>query len=247
MNIISIIIGAAVLLNGILLCAFSNFNMGVLLTLFAGIFFVLIGVFCEKMKQLCQKGIFKAIKIAVIFLMCAETALLGFLFVYGQSDNAGDDEEAVVVLGAAVHGETISLPLKQRLDAAVKYHEKNPAAVIIVTGGQGFQESVTEAEAMQRYLVSRGISPEKIIKEEKATSTSENMKFSKEIADAYFGGGYKVAVVTNNFHIYRSVCIAKKEGFEHVSHLHAGLKWYSIVPCYLRESLAVVKFWIFGQ
>ena len=85
------------------------------------------------------------------------------------------------------------------------------------------------------------------MKEEKATSTNENMRYSKEILDTHFDGGkYKTVIITNNFHIYRGVAIAKIEGFEEVFHKHADLKWYNLVPCYLRESLAVLKMWVFG-
>ena len=72
------------------------------------------------------------------------------------------------------------------------------------------------------------------------------MRFTKEILDNTLDGGYSVTVITNNFHIYRSVCIAKNEGFTDVTHMHAGLEWYNLMPCYLRETLAVLKLWILG-
>ena len=115
-----------------------------------------------------------------------------------------------------------------------------------MTGGEGAQETITEAEAMERYLVEHGVSRDVIVKEENATSTSENMRFSKEILDSYFGTEYDIAVITNGFHIFRSVSIAKTEGFKQVSHLHAGLSWYNIIPCYLRESIAILKLWLMG-
>ena len=81
--------------------------------------------------------------------------------------------------------------------------------------------------------------------EEKATSTNENMKFSKEILDKHFEGDYSVAIITNNFHIFRGTSIAKNAGFKDVSHMHADLKWYNLMPCFLRESLAVMKMFVF--
>jgi len=72
------------------------------------------------------------------------------------------------------------------------------------------------------------------------------MKFSKKILDERLGSNYSVAVVTNNFHIYRGTQIAINEGFANVTHMHAKLQWYNLMPCYLRESLAVLKLWAVG-
>lgn len=246
MKYILILIGA--LLSGLGACmsVFSNFNLGVMLTLLLGIFLLCCGIFYATIKKITQKGAFKRIKITVIALLCAEFALVCFTAMYGLTDNVDYHEDAVIVLGAAVRGDRITQPLKYRLDKAVEYYGKNKDAVIVVTGGQGLQESVTEASAMEKYLLNKGIPADKIIKEEKATSTNENMRFSKAILDKRFDGEYKIAVITNNFHVYRGVSIAKIEGFENVTHMHADLHWYNLVPCYLRESLAILKMWVFG-
>ena len=149
-------------------------------------------------------------------------------------------------MGAGIRGDKVTLPLKMRLDKAIEYHYKNPDALIVVTGGQGLQETVTEAYAMEKYLVQNGVNNNKILKEEKATSTFENMKYSKEILDNYFSKDYSVVVITNNFHIFRGAVVAKKTGFKNVTHLHTGLQWYNLMPCFLRESLAVIKMIILG-
>ena len=94
---------------------------------------------------------------------------------------------------------------------------------------------------MEQYLLAHGVDQNKIIKEEKATSTFENMKFSKEILAEYVTENASVVVITNHFHIFRGVSIAKRAGFRNVSHMHAGLQWYNVMPCFLRESLAVMK------
>ena len=168
-----------------------------------------------------------------------------FLAFYGNNDTANCKEDALIVLGAAVHGETVSVPLKYRLDRAVEYGRKNPNAVIIVSGGQGSQEMVTEAFAMEQYLKNAGVT-NPIIKEEKATSTYENFLYSKEILDEQFSGEYKVAFVTNDFHIYRSERTAQRAGLSEVTGVHGETAWYNIIHNYLRESLAVTKLWILG-
>lgn len=246
MRFILLAIGSAIFVLGAFMALVSNFNLGVILTIFAGIFFLVWGTFYNKIKEKTKSGAGRAVKYAVLAIIALEALLVGFLAVYGHIDNVTYDEEAVIVLGAGIHGETPSYPLALRLRAAKKYYDKNPDTVVIVSGGQGFQENISEAQAMEKYLIRLGVPEDKIIKEDQSHSTAQNMAFSKAILDELFEGDYSVTVVTNNFHIYRAVSIAKEAGFENVNHYHAGLRWYNILPCYLRESLAVIKHWVIG-
>lgn len=239
-------IGAIFTIYGLILCIMSNLNLGVVLIAVLGVVTLCIGVFYSKLKKLTAIPFFKICKILLTLFLCAEVVLISFIAVYGITDNVSYTEDAVIVLGAGVRGDKVTLPLKMRLDKAVEYHHKNPDSLIVVTGGQGLQEIVTEAYAMEKYLIQNGIDKNKIIKEEKATSTSENMEFSKEMLDSYFDDDYSVVVVTNNFHVFRGTAIAKKTGFKNVTHMHAGLQWYNLMPCFLRESLAVIKMIILG-
>lgn len=245
MRFLMLVMGLFLFANGAVMSLISNFNLGVILTVAAGLFFLLWGVFYKKINKKAKQGWLKWAKRFVITLVCVELCLVAFLACYGQFDSCDYTEDAVIVLGAGIRGDRVTVPLAYRLNSAVEYHKKNPDALIVVTGGQGYQETITEAEAMEKYLLRKGVNPDKIIKEEKATSTNENMRFSKEILDEYFENDYSVVVITNNFHIYRGVQIAKIEGFENVYRKHAGLKWYNMAPCYLRESLAVLKMWVF--
>ena len=245
MRFLLLLIGTFLFINGAFMSVVSNFNLGVVLTVALGAFFIFWGAFYKKINKITQKGFFKWVKRIVIFILCVELGIIGLLAYYGQIDNVNYTEDAVIVLGAGIRGDRVTVPLAYRLNSAIEYHKKNPDALIVVTGGQGYQETITEAEAMEGYLLRRGVNPEKIVKEEKATSTNENMRFSKEILDGIYEDDYSVVVITNNFHIYRGVQIAKMEGFGDVYHKHAGLRWYNMAPCYLRESLAVLKMWVF--
>ena len=238
--------GTMFTIYGIVLCVFSNLNLGVILVTIYGIITFCIGVFYSKLNNLTTIRAFRICKNVFVLLLCLEIALISFIAIYGFSDNVNYNEDAVVVLGAGIRGDRVTLPLKMRLDKAIEYHYKNPDALIVVTGGQGLQETVTEAYAMEKYLVQNGVDNSKILKEEKATSTVENMKYSKAILDNYFSNDYSVVVITNNFHIFRGATIAKNTGFENVTHMHAGLQWYNLMPCFLRESLAVIKMIFLG-
>ena len=84
----------------------------------------------------------------------------------------------VVVLGAGVNGTVPSLSLRERLNAAYDYLVAYPEAVCVVSGGQGNGEDITEALCMFNDLTGRGIAPERVWMEDRATNTEENIRFS---------------------------------------------------------------------
>lgn len=239
-----IIAGAALLADGLIVALRSNFSLGMLLTVLLGAVVLAYGIFFDKVNR--ARGPLKWLRNLCFVGLGCFVVLAGFLACYGNIDSKAEKADALIVLGAAVHGERPSLHLARRLDRAAEYHFENPEALIVVTGGQGFQENITEALAMKRYLLARGVAEDKIIMEEQAASTRENFRFSKEILDTILGEGYSMAYVTNDFHVYRAGLVARSEGFEEVYHLHAYTEWYTWTQNYLRESLAVVKTWIFG-
>ncbi len=101
------------------------------------------------------------------------------MVVYAEKDC--DSADCVIVLGCQVKGETPTPMLCDRLNAALELLESNPNAVCVVSGGQGPQEHISEAEAMRRYLNERGIADKRIITEPLSTSTEENLRFSAEL------------------------------------------------------------------
>ncbi len=239
-------VGGILLLDGIIVAARSNFSLGILLTVLLGITVLLWGVFYEKINSLTAKGPLMWCKRLILLGLCCFFALSCFLACCGGLDNASYTENAVIVLGAGVHGRTPSLHLRRRLDRAVLYSRDNPGALIVVSGGKGFQEDITEALAMKEYLAARGIPEERILMEEKAVNTEENFRFSKEILDNSFDGDYTIAYITNDFHVFRAGLLAKKAGFSSAAHVHSYTDWYTWPQNYLREGLAVLKTLILG-
>ena len=117
----------------------------------------------------------------------------------------------------------------------------------MVSGGQGPDEAIPEAEAMARYLASRGVPQENIIKEDKSESTEQNFEFSRVLLEqAGIGADASIAYVTNRFHIYRSGIFARKAGFTNARAVPASISFGTIAPSYLREVLAVCHVWVFG-
>lgn len=246
LKILGIIIGSVLLLNGIMVSFFTNINFGNILCILIGIIFLILST---NNVIMCYVDIHKfAVVLKNLIVICCISMLLfsAFLQIYGKSDNARGSEDAVIVLGAGLRGEKVSNALRYRLDSAYEFLVGNPGSVVVVSGGQGNGETITEAEAMYRYLVKRGIDGKRIIREDKSTSTFENFTFSKKLLDENLGDSYTTVFVTNDFHVFRAEQIGKIAGLS-PTHIGAELDWYIFMPCTLRECLAVIKFIIFGN
>lgn len=186
------------------------------------------------------------------FLRRVLTALLALCFVVlsltggviARSAQGTDTPEAdyLIVLGCQVRGTVPSRMLRQRIDAAADYLTAHPDAVAIVSGGMGPGEDITEAECMRDNLIAAGIDPSRILSEDKATSTMENLRFSMELME----DGGTVAIVSNEFHLYRAGQMAQKLGID-AALVPADTEYPILTASYfLREILAVWKFHIFG-
>jgi len=240
-----LIAGVLLVLYSIFMAVVSNFNLGILVTLALGIFLAASGTLWRWLGRVLDQRWVALMRcvVATVLLFACGVALM--LVIVGHHDTAAFDEDALVVLGAGIHGETVSVTLQHRLDRAIDYWHLNPNVVLVVSGGQGPQEHISEALAMQRYLVANGVPEGAILMEARSTSTYENFKFSKDILDDAFPNGYSVAYVTNGFHIYRAGRIAKLAGLSSRS-VAAKTEWYTLPVCYVREALVVVKSWVFG-
>ena len=121
----------------------------------------------------------------------------------------------IVVLGAKVDEGNPSPSLKERIDAAYEYLSAHPDTIAIVSGGQGNDEPMTEAQCMYNCLVNAGIAPERIIKEEQATSTWGNLCFSLDIIEGLTGRRPdRLGVVSSEYHLFRTSLQAKAHGLE---------------------------------
>ncbi len=175
-----------------------------------------------------------------IIIICI---VLGIIIKHGVN-KPKSGAEYVIVLGAQVRGTTPSLNLAKRLDKACEYLKQNSDTKVIVSGGQGAGEDITEAQAMSTYLLNKGIDKDRIIMEDKSINTHENIKFSKRIIN---NDKAKIVIVTSSFHVYRGVRIAKKQGLNNVEGFGSSIKWYTIPNLYLREAIAIIKYYVCGQ
>lgn len=146
-----------------------------------------------------------------------------------------------IILGAGLKGDKPSVSLDSRLQMAAEYLEQNRDIKVIVSGGQGKDEKISEAEAMKRYLVSKGIEEERIIKEDKSTSTKENLLFSMELLDGLGENAAQgIIVITSDYHVYRTKGIADSIGMK-VSVLPSVTPLYVRLNGSVREYFAVIS------
>lgn len=182
-----------------------------------------------------------AVITAVLLIILA--AVISF-FMVSAANRPPQDKTTVIVLGCKVRGETPSLMLGKRITAACDYLKTNPEAVCIVSGGQGSDELISEAECMKRVLTENSIPESRIIMEDKSESTDENIRFSLEKIKEY-GLTENVTIVTSEFHQLRAKMIAEKYGLE-VSSVSATTAWYLIPTYWLREWFGVTYQFLFG-
>lgn len=149
------------------------------------------------------------IKIIFVIIISLFVTIEG-LIIHERGNNHLKDSDYIIVLGSRLNGNTPSQLLKYRLDAAFTYHQSFPKAMIIVSGGKGNGEYISEAKAMKEYLIKKGINDNLIIEENKSTNTNENIIYSKKIIDSLTKGDYNATIITNSFHCYRSKLLANK-------------------------------------
>ena len=146
--------------------------------------------------------------------------------------------EYVVVLGAQVKGKVPSRSLTMRLNTALQYAERNPETILILSGGKGDGEDISEAECMEGWLVSHGVDPGRLILEVNSTSTRENLIFSDTLTGC---SQSSCGLVTNDFHIYRSLLTARREGYQNVHGIAASSDRVLWVHLAVRECFSLAR------
>jgi uncharacterized SAM-binding protein YcdF (DUF218 family) len=183
-----------------------------------------------------------------IAVLLASFVLIESLLLYNARDPLPARADYLIILGAGLNGDKLSWTLWERVNKGYEILQDNPAMKVVVSGGQGPGEWITEAEGMQRYLVEQGIAEERIIKEEQSTSTMENFRYSLKLLEQQpmFDASEPVLVITNDFHMFRAKLLAKRNGLNPIG-VPSPTPWYLRPNAYLREYFAVVKSFIFDR
>lgn len=186
------------------------------------------------------KGLLALVLVGVLSF----SALLGTVL-YGGYDHIQGQPQTMLILGCQVHPWGPSILLQDRLDEALDYLEDHPDMTVIVSGGKGTDEHMSEAACMRDYLVQAGIDPERILLEDQSRNTYQNIIYSAQMMeeqDIDMDDG--VLIVSSGFHLTRARMLwgrvtGRGESLSTLaapsSHLPSRL-WM-----YIREPLALVK------
>ncbi|MCI8526739.1 MAG: YdcF family protein [Oscillospiraceae bacterium] len=182
-----------------------------------------------------------AVGAAVFAVLAAATA---WILSQGRSQwDAARQADYAVVLGAQVRGDQPSRTLRERLELTRRFLAENPAAVVIVSGGQGPDEAVTEASAMYAYLEASGADMRRVYKEEEAHDTRQNLQYAAALAVELGLDPARPVIITSDFHLCRAKYIAGTLGLEPCGIGSRTTPWYLALNYGLREVFAFVKAW----
>ena len=168
-----------------------------------------------------------------IFIICQGCILTQF---FSKGENGAD---YIIVLGAQMKDWGPSVVYKARLDSAVDYLNSNPDTKVIVTGGQGVNESIAEGEGGKIYLIEQGISEDRIIVESESRDTEQNISNAMNLVEV--SDDMKIGIVTNNFHVFRGVMIAKRYTDADVTGIAAFTEYQYLPNNMVRETFGILK------
>lgn len=216
-------------------------------------FWLLAGIFCISLfviiRYIALRKIIIPWPVRYFFTFIVVCGLFIFfliegMIIYHANRKADPGMDYLIVLGAQIRGTQITNSLYKRLKVSEMYLKENPETKVIVSGGKGPGEDIAEAEAMKKFLIENGIEEKRILVEDKSTSTVENIRFSRRLITKE---NAKVAIVTNGFHVFRSVGIAKKQGLADAQGLAAPSDKVLLISYYVREVLGVIKDFALGN
>lgn len=236
-------------LLGSCILAFPGYRFSALVTfcIAAVIFmYVLLKALARRYPKISK--IFQCLLTVGLCLVFTAGLITGILIAHTASGTREDHCDYLIVLGAGVNGTVPSLTLRERLEATAEYMQAHENTICIVSGGQGTGEDITEAACMSRWLIEKGLDPNRIWLEDKATSTQENLTFSLALIEEATGSRpLSVGIVSSEYHLFRANLMAKKLELKPVL-IPARTSWITLrINYYMREVAGVWHYLVFGS
>ena len=240
-----VLVAGYLVLNGITMVRREGFSPANLLSLLAGLaIFGLIGFLIAALRTRSPD---LTVSFAIIVLLSGYISFLLvsyviYAFVYGRITGLRRADFVVVLGSGLTGGDRVPPLLAGRLERGLRVRQtlarrRQASPVVIVSGGKGSDEQISEAEAMARYLIDRGLPGDQVVREDQSRTTEENLTFSQAIM-ARARPGYRCIIVTSNYHVFRAAIIARRLG---VNGQVTGARtaWYYWPSAMLREFAAV--------
>lgn len=232
----------ALIANGVVMWRREGHSVANLLSLLVGLGMIVFFVATAVVVGLGHSRWLTAAGMSLLLVACYVaflfTALLAYSVLYGRLGRRVR-ADAIIVLGSGLLGDDVSPLLASRLDRALECRGSSPAEpVIVVSGGQGADESVSEAEAMSVYLRTAGVPAQTVLLEDKAATTEQNLRFSMNLL-AEHGRTGRIVAVTNNYHVFRTAVLSRKLGLR-LDVVGARTASYFVPSAFLREFVALL-------
>ena len=225
-----------------------HFHIGALTGMGLSLLLIIYGLWGRQINHLIASGwksvggkIIEILLLVICAVIIALAAACTTAMIRGVSGTP-EPGSTMIVLGARVYGDRVSLTMQKRLDAAIEFLRDNPDSVCIVSGGQGKNETATEASVMYQYLVDHGIDPSRIYQEDESTDTQENLSYSKKIIEEN-DLIETVALATDGYHAYRAERYAQQAGLE-AETVPAKTVWWLFPTSVIREMYGILEQWI---
>lgn len=218
-----------------------------LLTLLLAIFLTVIliyDVFIAKSLPVWATTLFSGLPFIMFYFAVAFVNFLTVSILY-QFNHPRYRQDYIITLGAGlIDGERVTPLLARRIDTAISFYRRQlnktqKRATLLMSGGQGPDEKISEAQAMKNYALSQGIPENDILLEDRSTNTLENMQFSKALMEKLTPAGYKAIFTSNNYHIFRAGMYAREAGLK-ADGLGAKTAFYYLPNAFLREYIAIL-------
>lgn len=235
MKFILLTLGIVLLLWYLAPLVANIFNAGNIVGIIASVFLIVFGCYFDKIPNLFRNGILIFMVVAIAFVVFP----LSFNMAKYANYKADSGAKTVVVLGCKVNGTKPSKYLYDRCVKAYEYLNENKDAVAILSGGQGPDEGISEAQCMKNVLTEMGIDENRLFMEDKSTNTKENIEFSKNIIEKE-NLDKNVLVVTNEFHEYRAKLLCDKYDLPFHSKCSYS-SFYTFLTFYTRELMGLFK------
>ncbi len=239
-----LVLPVALIVNGVVMLRREGRALGNLLSLFTGLAMVGLIVafgFAARDDRPWVYAVVGALMIIAAYVAFLFVSLLLYSIIYGKTGRR-TGFQAVIVLGSGLIGSRVPPLLASRLDRAIAVYRREVAAgnvpLIVVTGGQGSDEETSEAAAMRGYLLERDVPDESIVVEDRATTTDENLRYSRALLDERGHTGRTVAV-TNNFHVFRTAVLARRLRMK-LEVMGSRTAFYFLPSAFLREFVAIM-------
>ena len=250
----SFILGSLLAFDGLWLLSLDKIHLGIILPVIIGIGLILYSIFFNWIQKFIQIS-----KLRQTLWNCAwsgfflwlATLLIFFAYLHYtiQHNNPAQQAKAIIVLGSGIENGQPSPTLQQRLDVAASYAKDYPQTILVMTGGLGFKEQITEAAVMSKYMQKQHqINPSRILLEDQSTSTEQNLRNVQPLLlEHHITLDQPIIIATSDFHILRAKAIAGHQGYQQTLTLSATTPLYIRYNSWLREYFAFVSGWLLNE